>query len=77
LRIGDSTATTGSDGSFVVRNLPGGELPFSIVPYRNLPEGLTAPTGKVKMPREPIQIEDATIVISNPDLPQYLAQLDN
>jgi protocatechuate 3,4-dioxygenase beta subunit len=77
LRIGDSTATTGPDGSFVLRNLPAGELLFYIVPYRNLPEGLTAPTGKVKMPREPIQIEDATIVISNPDLPQYLAQLDN
>ncbi|HEY2384953.1 MAG TPA: SdrD B-like domain-containing protein [Terriglobia bacterium] len=77
LQIGDSIATTGPDGSFVLRNLPAGELLFNIIPSRSLPEGLSAPTGRVKMPREPIQVEDATIVISNPELPQYLARQDN
>jgi hypothetical protein len=77
LRIGDSSATTGPDGSFVLRNLPAGELMFNIIPSRSLPEGLSAPTGRVKLPREPIQVEDATIVISNPELPQYLARQDN
>jgi hypothetical protein len=77
LRIGDSIATTGPDGSFVLRNLPAGELMFNVIPSRTLPEGLSAPTGRVKLPREPIQVEDATIVISNPELPQYLARQDN
>jgi hypothetical protein len=77
LKIGDSSATTGPDGSFVLRNLPAGDLLFNIIPSRSLPEGLSAPTGRVKLPREPIHVEDATIVISNPELPQYLARQDD
>jgi hypothetical protein len=30
------------------------------------------PVGQVKMPPEPIQVQGATIVISNPDLAPYL-----
>jgi hypothetical protein len=72
LKIGDQIAATDADGSFVLRNLPSGELTLTLVPFRDVPEGLTVPAGRVNLPREPINVENATIVISNPDLPQYL-----
>jgi hypothetical protein len=72
LTIDHTTATTGADGSFVLRNLPAGELTLTLVPARPLPPGLAAPTGRMRLPREPIQVENATIVISNPELLKYL-----
>jgi hypothetical protein len=72
LKIGNTIAITAVDGSFVLRNLPAGELFLNVIPTRQLPEGMNAPAGKVKFPREPIHVEEATIVISNPELPQYL-----
>ena len=59
----------------MVRNLPAGELFLNVIPARQLPEGLNAPAGKVKFPREPIHVEDATIVISNPELLHYLTNV--
>ncbi len=50
LKIGDTIAVTAVDGSFVVRNLPAGELFLNVIPTRQLPEGLNAPAGKVKIP---------------------------
>ena len=75
MKIGETIAVTAVDGSFVIRNLPAGELFLNIIPNRPLPEGLTAPAGKFKFPREPIHVEEATIVISNPELPQYLTDV--
>jgi len=39
---------------------------------KELPAGMKVPLGQVKMPAEPIQVQGATIVISNPDLAPYL-----
>ncbi|HEV2349675.1 MAG TPA: SdrD B-like domain-containing protein [Terriglobia bacterium] len=72
IQIGDARTTTDSQGSFILRNLPAGELTLSIIPVAPLPPGLAAPQGKVRMPRDPIQVENATIVISNPELLRYL-----
>jgi hypothetical protein len=44
----------------------------TLVPVKDLPEGMKVPVGQVKMPPEPIQVQGATIVISNPDLAPYL-----
>lgn len=73
IQIGGARTTTDSQGAFILRNLPAGELLLSIIPIEPLPPGLAAPQGKVRMPREPIQVENATIVISNPDLLRYLS----
>ncbi|MCU1309592.1 MAG: hypothetical protein JWO20_717 [Candidatus Angelobacter sp.] len=65
-------ATTDNDGNFVLRNLPAGELTLSFVARKPLKEGVQLPSGKFKVTREPMQIQNAVIVISNPDLLQYL-----
>ncbi|MBV8205326.1 MAG: hypothetical protein JO041_00920 [Acidobacteria bacterium] len=69
---GSSTATTDAEGNFILRDLPAGELEVKVVPTSQLPPGMNAPTGKLKMPRDPVSIEGATIVISNPELVKYL-----
>jgi len=68
LTVDHSAAITSADGGFVVRNLPAGELTVTVVPAGPLPPGLAVPTGKIKLSREPVQVENATIVISNPEL---------
>ena len=72
LAIDHAVTTTDAEGSFVLRNLPAGDLVLTIVPASPLPAGLAVPAAKIKLPRDPIQIEGATVVISNPDLLNYL-----
>src|SRR5262249_10818943 len=59
---GPTTVTTDKDGQFLLRNLPAGELSVSIHPVRSVPAGINIPTGNVKLPPEPVQIQGATIV---------------
>ncbi|MGH9523685.1 MAG: SdrD B-like domain-containing protein, partial [Terriglobales bacterium] len=74
LAAGGSEATTGSDGAFVLRNLPAGELTVTLVPAAKLPDNLKLPAGRVQMPAEPVQIQNATIVLSNRELVPYLVR---
>jgi len=69
---GPSTATTDKDGNFLLRNLPAGDLKVSIRPVRTVPNGINIPTGSVTLPPEPVQIQGATIVVTNTDLVPYL-----
>ncbi|PYY20409.1 MAG: hypothetical protein DMG60_00470 [Acidobacteria bacterium] len=69
---GPSTATTDKEGKFLLRNLPAGDLNVSIRPVRSVPAGINIPTGSVKLPPEPIQIQGATIVVTNAELLPYL-----
>jgi hypothetical protein len=73
LAIGDAVATTDDAGAFILRNLPAGQLILSVVPARTLPPGLAAPSGRVKLPQEPIQVENTKIYILNPGLLEYLS----
>jgi hypothetical protein len=72
ITAGYGIAKTDKDGNFLLRNLPAGDLTIALVPLKPGPEGMQLPTGSVKMPAEPIQVEGATIVISNPELVPYL-----
>jgi len=72
ITAGYGIAKTDKDGNFLLKNLPAGNLSIILVPLQPLPPGLQLPTGSVKMPPEPIQVEGATIVISNPELVPYL-----
>jgi hypothetical protein len=72
ITAGYGVAKTDKDGAFLLRNLPAGNLTITLVPVKPLPEGLQLPNGSVKMPAEPIQVQGATIVISNPELVPYL-----
>lgn len=69
---GASAATTDAEGGFVLRHLPAGDIDVRIVPTSQLPPGMTAPSGRVHMPRDPLSVEGASIVISNPELLRYL-----
>ena len=72
LRAAQSTAISDQSGNFLLRDLPAGDLTVTVVPVRPLAPGMQAPSGAVHMPPEPIQVQGATIVISNPDLVPYL-----
>jgi len=67
-----TVAVTDEEGRFLLRDLPAGELAVSILPIKSLPEDLKAPTGWLRLPTAPLQVEDATIVIDNPRLLEYL-----
>ena len=72
ITAGHGVAKTDENGNFLLRDLPAGELTVTLVPVKDLPEGMKVPTGQVKMPADPIQVQGATIVISNPELAPYL-----
>jgi hypothetical protein len=48
-----------------------------VVPVKSVPADLRAPTGHLRMPLEPTQVENATIVIDNPRLVDYLIDRPN
>ncbi len=72
LTAGSGVAKSDENGNFLLRDLPAGELTMTLVPLQSLPEGMKVPRGIVRMPAEPVQVQGATIVISNPDLVPYL-----
>jgi hypothetical protein len=72
ITAGHGIAKTDENGNFLLRDLPAGDLTVTLVPVKDLPEGMKVPVGQVKMPVEPIQVQGATIVIGNPELVPYL-----
>ncbi len=74
ITAGHTVVKTDALGNFLLRDLPAGDLTVTLVPVKELPAGMKVPLGQVKMPAEPIQVQGATIVISNPDLAPYLVE---
>jgi SdrD B-like domain len=72
ISAGYGVVKTDANGNFLLRDLPAGDLTITLVPLQVLPEGMKVPAGAVHMPPEPVQIQGATIVISNPELVPYL-----
>jgi len=72
ITAGYGIAKTDENGNFLLRDLPAGDLTVTLVPVKELEPGMKVPLGQVKMPPEPIQVQGATIVISNPELAPYL-----
>ncbi|HVZ15620.1 MAG TPA: SdrD B-like domain-containing protein [Terriglobales bacterium] len=72
ITAGYGVATTDKNGEFLLRELPAGNLTITLVPLQPLPEGLKVPSGRVRMPEDPVQVQGATIVISSPELVKYL-----
>ena len=75
ITAGFGMATTDENGNFLLRDLPAGDLTVTLVPVRNLPPEMKVPSGQVRMPADPIQVQGATIVISNPELAPYLVTM--
>jgi hypothetical protein len=69
-------AKTDENGKFLLRDLPAGDLTVTVVPVKTVPDEMKIPSGQVRLPAEPIQVQGATIVISNPDLIPYLLEPD-
>ncbi|HEV7521449.1 MAG TPA: SdrD B-like domain-containing protein [Candidatus Angelobacter sp.] len=72
ITAGHGVAKTDENGNFLLRDLPAGDLTVTLIPVKDLPEGMKVPVGQVKMPAEPIQVQGASIVIGNPELAPYL-----
>lgn len=72
ITAGYGTVKTDENGNFLLRDLPAGDLTVTLISAKDLPEGMKVPSGQVKMPADPIQVQGASIVISNPDLAPYL-----
>jgi hypothetical protein len=72
LAVGNNTTITGPEGNFLLRNLPAGEVVLTMVPAIPVLAGVNIPSWRIRLPRDPIQIQGATIIISNPDLLRYL-----
>src|SRR5262249_8161711 len=67
-----SIVQTDETGRFVLRDLPAGELFLGLVPNGVTPSDLHPPMGRLRMPMEPTQVENATIIITNTRLLEYL-----
>ncbi|MGC2697796.1 MAG: SdrD B-like domain-containing protein [Candidatus Angelobacter sp.] len=74
ITAGHGIVKTDENGNFLLRDLPAGDLIVTLVPVKELPPGMKVPSGQVKMPSDPIQVQGATIVIGNPDLAPYLLE---
>jgi hypothetical protein len=72
IAIAGRVVTTDEQGRFVLRNLPAGRWMLQTVAWSPAPEAVKMPSGPVDLPREPVQVQGATIVISNPALLKYL-----
>jgi hypothetical protein len=72
ITAGHGVARTDENGNFLLRDLPAGDLTVTLVSIKDLPPGMKLPSGQVRMPPDPIQVQGATIVISNPELTPYL-----
>jgi hypothetical protein len=75
LRANSQVVRTDDNGNFLLRNLPAGPLKITVVPARAVPDDIKLPTGQLEMPAEPVQIQGATIVVSNADLVPYLTRI--
>ncbi|HWC17116.1 MAG TPA: SdrD B-like domain-containing protein, partial [Terriglobales bacterium] len=74
ITAGSVNAVTDKEGKFLLRNLPAGDLKVTITPVQPVPSQITVPSGMVKLPPEPVQIEGATIVITNAELMPYITR---
>ena len=72
IKANQTVVKTDQDGNFLIRNLPAGKVAVSLVAAKPIPEGMKLPSGEVNLPADPIQVQGATIVISNPELVPYL-----
>ena len=72
LAVDGNTTITDTEGDFLLRNLPAGEVVLTMVPAIPAPAGVNIPSWRIRLPRDPIQVQGATIIISNPDLLRYL-----
>jgi len=72
ITAGYGIVKTDANGNFILRDLPAGDLMIRLVPIKPLPEGMKVPSGTVHMPPDPVQVQDAAIVITNPELVPYL-----
>ncbi len=55
ITAGHGMAKTDENGNFLLRDLPAGELTVTLVPVKDLPEGMKVPVGQVKCRRSPFR----------------------
>ena len=68
---GSIESTTDAAGRFVLRDLPAGDTVVTLRAVKPLSPGLVAPTGSLRLTKEPVQIQNAAIVVRSRDLLRY------
>ena len=74
VRIGDKQAETNEQGLFLIRDLPAGDLLMTLVARAPLPPGAHLPSGTFRMPKEPTQVRDIKVVVTNAALAASLVE---
>jgi hypothetical protein len=72
VRAGEKSAITTKEGSFLLRDLPSGDMLLVIVPVTPLPPGKQAPSGTIHLSRGPMEGRGIRIVISDGEMLRYL-----
>ena len=72
LAVGRNVVMTDAQGNFTLRNLPAGESLLEILPYVAVPEGIKLPAWTIQLVRDPIAVDEAKVVISNPEVLKYI-----
>ena len=69
LRVAGQIVTTDDSGEFLARDLPAGEVAVEVLPAANRgATGLRLPSGRVRLSKDPTQLNTVRIVISDPQV---------
>jgi hypothetical protein len=52
--------------------MPAGAIEFRVMPVRPVPERLRLPFGVLRMKMDPARVENANVIITNPELIEYM-----
>lgn len=76
VRIADKSTHTNKQGTFLIRDLPAGDLTLTLVPLMPLPQGKKTPSGTLHMSRGPMEGRDIRILLSDDELVKYFSSAD-
>lgn len=66
--VGGATAVTDTNGEFLLRRLPAGQLVLTLLPRLPLPAGKRAPSGVLRLGKEPSEGKGVSVVLADSDL---------
>lgn len=70
VRVANEVVVTDESGAFFARNLPAGEISVQVLPATGdqVPAGVRLPSGRVRLSKEPVQLNNVRIVITDSEV---------
>lgn len=70
VRVANEIVITDESGAFLARNLPAGEISVQVLTATDeaVPAGVRLPSGRVRLSKEPVQLNNVRIVITDPEV---------